>query len=465
VRGFTITGVDHPSPAGTAGVKAGDRLLKINGQFFYDLIDYRYLCAGNEIRLLVQRDGGRRVEVGIRKKYDRDLGLRFSSPTIAPMRKCRNRCLFCFIDQQPPGMRPSLYEKDDDYRLSFFNGNYITLTNIGPLDMRRIVRRGLSPLYISIHAADGEVRRRIMGNRAAGKIVAQLRELARHGIEMHGQVVICPGYNDGAVLERTVNILSTLYPSLKTVALVPVGLTMYRQGLPPLRSVTPEEASAIVNKYTPLQLHFQEKMGTPFIYLADEFYILAGMPFPPHEHYGMYQQLENGVGLARLFMNELDRWRNNTTTPNARAMQFSIVTGRAAGPLLRKFCDELAKIKGLKVHLHILPSLFWGDKVNVAGLLTAGDLREGLRSKHLGEIVFIPAVMLKDGENLFLDNVTLERLSSDLKVKVAAVNGLEEIWNYITAKNGPARAGRGESIDGTTGSNSRPAQCRKVNVL
>jgi putative radical SAM enzyme (TIGR03279 family) len=433
-RGFTISHVKKESPAAKAGIKAGDFLFKINNSFFYDILDYHYLCSGQRVLLSLYNKKGNFTEIKIKKKYDEELGLDFFSPTLGPIRRCQNHCLFCFIDQQSPGMRSSLYEKDDDYRLSFFHGNYITLTNMGDLDLKRIVRRGISPLYVSIHSTDPVIRRKMMGNVAAGVILEQLKKLVRGGVEIHGQVVVCPGLNDGAVLKKTVKDLSLLYPGLKTVALVPVGLTRYRQKLAPLRSVSPGEACSIVEDYSAMQELFQEQLGTPFIYLADEFYILSGRLLPPHEHYGMYQQLENGVGLGRLFLNEIEEWRKSALPSLRRKMEISLVTGQSGGAFLKMFLGELEKIRGLKTYLHILPNVFWGGNVTVTGLLTGSDLLLGLSRENLGEVMFIPSVMLKEGTKLFLDNISLDFLAARLKVRIVPVNSLEEIRSFFVKK-------------------------------
>ena len=238
-RGFAISGVKESSPAAQAGIKRGEYLYKINNSLFHDILDYQYLCSGSSLFLTLYNKKGQLRKININKQYDEDLGLEFFSPTLGPVRHCRNHCVFCFVDQQPPGMRLSLYEKDDDYRLSFFYGNYITLTNLGELDIKRIVHRGISPLYVSIHATDPGIRRKMMGNAAAGSILQQLKELVRGGIEIHGQVVVCPGLNDGAVLKKTVEDLSLFYPGLKTVALVPVGLTSTASDWPHLTASHP----------------------------------------------------------------------------------------------------------------------------------------------------------------------------------------------------------------------------------
>lgn len=431
-KGFVISGIKPDSPADKAGLKTGDRLIKINDSYFYDLLDFHYLCTDKKLFLQVKNKSNNLKKFTIHKEYDEDTGIEFSSPVIGPLRCCRNHCMFCFIDQQPYGMRPSLYEKDDDYRLSFFNGNYISLTNTGKLDIKRIIRRKLSPLYISIHATDPAVRRKMMGNRNAGKIVEILAILARAGIKMHGQLVLCPGLNDGIVLEKTVSELAELFPGLQTLALVPVGLTRYREKLAPLRAFTPEEARKIVDKYSVWQEEFNSKKGAPFIYLADEFYILSGYPFPPHGHYGNYPQLENGVGLGRLFLNQLEQWRKAGVPAITKYNEISLCTSKAAEQLLKHLLNELRMISSLKTHLHIIPHFFWGGNVTVAGLLTGSDLIRGLQNKKLGEVLFISRSMLKKGTKLFLDNLTLDSVSFKLKTRIIPVEGPLELRRLLT---------------------------------
>ena len=426
-QGFRVATVSPDSPAHRAGLEAGDRLLKINGSCFYDLLDYYHLCADDQLILSIIKENGTRIQHRIKKNYDENLGLEFSTPTIGPLRRCHNNCIFCFIDQQPAHLRPSLYQKDDDYRLSFLHGNYISLTNAARGELKRIIRRGISPLYISIHATDPVVRRTMMGNRAASNIMTQLAVLAKSGITMHGQVVICPGYNDGAILQKTITDLSQFYPYLKTVALVPVGITRYRKGLITLNPITPEGAQIIAERCSQRQKHFEENYGTPFIYLADEFYLLAGLPLPPHQHYGDYEQLENGVGLVRLFLNELEIWKQQPDPIIKRNRSITCVTSEAAAPFLNLFLQELQKITGLISNLYPLKNHFWGGNVDVAGLLTGRDLIQGLQGKPLGEILFIPAVMVKEGTELFLDGYSLSEVSAALKVKIIPVNTLEEL--------------------------------------
>ncbi len=429
-RGFKVKSLAEGTPAHKAGIKQGDRILKINGTSFFDVLDYSYLSADEKVELQFYRNGNL-LQVKVVKDMDEDLGIEFFSPTVSPLYFCRNKCIFCFIDQQPGGMRLSLYEKDDDYRLSFIDGNYVTLTNVQEADLKRIISMNISPLYISIHATDGAVRKKMMGNVAAGRIMEQLAQLSEAGIEMHGQVVVCPGINDGDVLQKTVWELASLYPQLKTIALVPVGLTRYRGNLKPLKKVTQNKAQQIVKEYSSLQNVFQQEMGSPFVYLADDFYLLSGASLPSHEHYGDYHQLENGVGLCRLFLNELLDWKRKTSFEIKNKTHISIATGQAAAPFLQLFIRELEKIKNLETDLHIIENRFWGGNVDVAGLLTGRDLFHSLYQKNLGDYLFISSAMLKAGTDLFLDGVNLKALSVRLQTPVVPVNALGEIRKFI----------------------------------
>jgi putative radical SAM enzyme (TIGR03279 family) len=434
-RGYQVTGIKKGSPAAKAGVEVRDYLLKINNSFFYDLIDYHYLCADEILSLSMRKRDGSLREIRLKKRYDQDPGLEFNLSTIGPLRSCKNNCIFCFVDQQPPGLRPSLYEKDDDYRLSFLHGNYITLTNTGDLDLKRIYRRGLSPIYISIHSTDPQIRRKMMRNSSAGEIMGQLKSLAQKGIEMHGQVVVCPGINDGVHLKKTVYDLSHLFPNLESVALVPVGLTKYRQHLAPIKSVTHGDASEIVETYSEMQGEFMEKLGVPFVYLADEFYHLSGSPLPSHRHYGNYRQIENGVGLGRLFLNELEDLKNKIDLISLKQkIEISFVTAQSGEPYLKLLVNELTRIKGLKAYLYVVPHLFWGGNVSVTGLLTGSDLLESLHRKPLGSMLFLPRVMLKESTDLFLDGLSLNFLENKLNVQIAAVDKLDEIRGFLISK-------------------------------
>ncbi|MDR7402935.1 MAG: DUF512 domain-containing protein, partial [Armatimonadota bacterium] len=305
--GGTIASVRPGSWAARAGLGKGDVVLSVNGQPLQDVLDYRYLCAEPHVRLEVRRPDGTVLLLETEKDVDQDLGISFTAATFDGIRRCRNRCLFCFVDQMPGGLRPGLYVKDDDYRHSFLYGNYITLTGLRADDWQRIRRLRLSPLYVSVHTTNPVLRARLMGTPRAAPIMDRLRRLAEEGIRFHAQVVLCPGWNDGPELERTGRDLAGLYPAVESVAAVPVGLTAHRQGLPPLRGYTAAEARAVLAQVDTLRAENMSRLGTPLLYAADEFYALAGRPIPAARYYGDFPQLENGVGLVRRFLDTAAR--------------------------------------------------------------------------------------------------------------------------------------------------------------
>lgn len=431
-RNFIVHQVKPNSPAEKAGIVPGHRLLRINGSRLYDILDYKYLAAGAEVEVSIEKQDGTDIDLFLQKQYDEELGLDFANPTIGPMRRCQNNCIFCFIDQQPVGLRNSLYDKDDDYRMSFLFGNFITLTNTGKLDLKRIAKRHISPLYISIHATDPAVRKKMMRNPSAGNVLEQMNILARAGIKMHGQVVLCPGINDGPILEKTLDDLARLYPALETVAIVPVGLSRHRDRLFSLNRVTPDKSKSILKTVNSRQEQMINKYNNPFVYLADEFYLLANEPFPEHEHYGAYHQLENGVGLSRLFLNELESLKINFPPSLPSSRSISLVTGRSAEPLLKQLVCELEKIKNLQVQLQVVESVFWGEEVTVAGLLTGNDILHALKGKNLGDIVFVPAEMLKEKTGLFLDDYTVSDVTTFLERPVIPVGNIQELVTALT---------------------------------
>ncbi|HHY93039.1 MAG TPA: DUF512 domain-containing protein, partial [Firmicutes bacterium] len=331
--GLEVAAVIPGSIAAELGIKPGDRVLEAAGRPVRDLIDFTFACAGTDIELkLAKKDGGEELLV-IEKDWEEELGLTFVRATADGIRRCRNGCQFCFVDQMPHGLRPSLYIKDDDWRLSLLQGNFVTLTNLTPEDLERITRQHLSPLYISVHTLNPFLRRNLMRNPRAEEIWAQLTALAAAGIEMHCQLVLCPGLNDGADLEHTVAKLAGLWPAVASVAAVPVGLTRYRQGLPPLSSYTPSRARELVAWARAKSQEFRSLLGNSFLYLADEFYVLAEEEVPPADHYDGYPQLENGVGLIRRFLDDLAGFRVPPPVPGTR---FTLVTGTAAAPTLRR---------------------------------------------------------------------------------------------------------------------------------
>jgi putative radical SAM enzyme (TIGR03279 family) len=426
-EGLVVAKTQPGSIAAQIGVEPGDRLLALNGNPVDDWLDYRFYSTDEQLTVTLGKKSGERWLLDIEKDYDEDLGLVFAEP-LATLHRCQNRCLFCFVDQMPPGLRSSLYVKDDDYRLSFMEGNFVTLTNVGERELKRIADQKLSPLYISVHTTNPALRRRMLGHPRAGNIMAQLRFLHDAGIEMHTQVVLCPGLNDGAELRRTVRDLAGLWPAVRSLAVVPVGRTRFREGLYPLRGFTPAESRGLVEEITRQQAQYVQELGSAFIHLADEFYLTAGQEVPPAAAYEGFPQLENGVGLARLFLDEWSAVRDKLPE-GVPPRRVTVVTGRLGAQLLAPVAEHLNRIRGLHLDLAVVENDFFGRTVTVAGLLTGTDIRKQLRGKMLGDLVVVPQSALRDG-HLFLDDTTLPELQNALRVPVVAASGPEELVHY-----------------------------------
>lgn len=419
VEGLVVTGVVPNSIADELGIVPGNRILEINKQPVRDIIDYRFLTCDEELIVKIIDNDNEQWTLEIEKDFDEELGLDFGAGAFGRTRRCQNKCLFCFVDQMAPNMRDTLYVKDDDYRLSFWQGNFVTLTNVNDHELQRIISQRLGPLYISVHTTNPQLRSKMMGNPKAEKIMEQLTALAGAGIEMHTQVVLCPGINDGQELESTVSDLAGIWPAVQSVAVVPVGLTRYRQDLAQLQVFTALRAKELVKQINLWQQEFLNKFDYPFIFASDEFYIMAGLPFPPDESYADYPQTENGVGLARLF---LDKWSEREeqlprfiSTPR----EVTVVTGSSANEILKPVVKRLNQIENLTVNLKRVPHRFFGESVTVAGLLTGSDILAELKGQYLGDSLIIPATMLKNQEeHVFLDDVTVVELSRQLGVEV-----------------------------------------------
>lgn len=416
-----IVSVDGGSLAQAAGIRAGDELLRVNGETVVDLLDYEALCADARVRLRVRR-GGEETEYDVEKDEYEPLGLNFETPLMSGMRLCCNKCLFCFVDQLPQNARPSLRLKDDDWRMSLMMGNYVTLTNVSDHELDRIIRRHASPLYISVHAMEPGLRSRILGTPRGARLPEQLKRLAGGGIEFHAQAVLCPGLNDGEALEDTIEKLAAMHPAARSLALVPVGLTDCREGLHPLHKYTPEEARGVLDIAERWRERLLKKLGTRFVFPSDEFYLAAGRPLPEDGEYEDYEQIDDGVGMLRLLETEFSE--AYADLPEERKQPGGGKTllaacGVSAAPFLRQMFAA-HPLTGLTVDVRALENGFFGPSVTVSGLLTGGDLVRGLQGAE-GAALLISACMLRDGEQVFLDDMTLEEVSRALKKPVIPV--------------------------------------------
>jgi putative radical SAM enzyme (TIGR03279 family) len=415
-----VSAVGPRSLAARAGLLAGDRILAINGRALRDAIDFQFYGAEDALALSVERDGARRA-LALRRRPGVELGIELEPPRPGDIATCANKCVFCFIHQLPRGMRKSLYVKDDDFRLSFLHGNYITLSDLDEAAFERILEQRLSPLYVSVHATDPELRWTLLGRpRHSAEIVPRLERLAKAGIRVHAQIVLCPGLNDGSHLERTVRELAPLHPHVATTAIVPVGLTRHRERLPSLRTLTEAEATALVDVVAGWQARFLRELESRFVFLGDEVYLQAGRPLPPAEAYEGFAIAEDGIGLVRRFEDGLTRAQ--ARRPPARAgRRVTVVTGALYGPRLARQLAEL-RWPGLKARVVAVPNEFFGGSISVAGLLTGQDIQRHLAAQgDLGEAVLIPAVALRDGEGVFLDDLTPGDLARSLGVEVVTV--------------------------------------------
>lgn len=426
MNGLKIAAVAPQSTASGLGLLPGDVLLRIGDRPVRDVIDYHFLLA-TERPVLTIRRGESELRISLRD--DTDLtGLGFIDP-FGRIRSCTNRCLFCFVDQQPAGLRPSLCFKDDDYRLSFWEGNFITLTNVTREDRERIIRQRLSPLYISVHTTNPELRVKMLGNPRAAEINEQLRVLAAGGITMHTQVVLCPGLNDRKELARTVTDLAALHPAVQSVAIVPVGLTRYREGLYPLRPVTPVEAAEVLKSVAGWQDAYRQRLGTRMVFAADEFYLVAGKPVPAAKEYEGFPQLENGVGLVRRFLDAYSRIEKRLPL-QASSRRAVVVTGEMFKTVLAPVVARLNRIEGLEVELLPVANRFYGPTVTVAGLLTGRDIQAALREVQRPDMILVPAAALNE-EQVFLDDVSCDELAGALRCPVVPVDGPRELASAL----------------------------------
>ena len=432
IRPALITNVLPDSIAAEIGFEPGDAIVAINGTRPRDLIDYQFLCADEVLELEVLDAAGKSHSVEIEKDYDDDLGLEFETALFDGLIQCNNRCPFCFIDQQPPGKRQSLYLKDDDYRLSFLYGSYLTLTNLTQKEWDRIEQMRLSPLYVSVHATEPDIRRRLLKNQRAGQILEQLKWFQERRLQVHAQVVVCPGINDGIHLERTLLDLAQFHtgevPAVASAAIVPVGLTRFRPTEDELIPVSREKAEEVIRQVQQLQEKFRQQLGSTFSWLADEWFLIARQDLPPESHYEDYPQIGNGVGSIRQFLKQFQDIASEKLPPRLDTHRsFTWVVGNAVEQAFQPLVQQLNAVEGLDVRLAALRSDYWGQEITVTGLLTGQDLLKGLQGKDLGDAILLPSLMLKQNDTRFLDDMMVEELVHQLETPILPVNGTEEL--------------------------------------
>lgn len=439
-RGHKIKRVLSDSIAEELELEAGDILLAINGNRVKDVFDYHYYMNDEYLTVLIQKANGEEWELEIEKECEEDLGLEFDQGLMDEYRSCHNKCIFCFIDQMPPNMRETLYFKDDDARLSFLQGNYITLTNLKEYDIERIIKYKLSPVNISIQSMNPELRCKLLNNRFAGKSLEILKRFADAGIEMNSQIVLCKGYNDGEELEFSISELAKLIPSMRSLSVVPAGLTKYRENLPKIEKYTKEEAKVILTQIERWQEKLFKEHGTHFIFASDEWYLMAEKEIPNEAFYEGYEQIENGVGMVRSLLQEVDDYieelkkfapiKNNCSIQK----QVSLATGKLAAPILEEIVQKVNCIfPNIRGKVYMIENDFFGHDITVAGLLTGQDIIAQLKNKQLGNYLILPQVLLRNGEEVLLDDLTVKDLERELNIsiRIAGSSGKELIDTII----------------------------------
>jgi len=438
IKPAIVASIETGSIGEELGFEIGDQLISINGVKPRDLIDYKFLIAEEILELNVLDEKGKTHIIQIEKDQDDELGLAFSEALFDGLKQCNNRCPFCFIDQQPSGKRKSLYLKDDDYRLSFLYGSYLTLTNLSKNDWLRIEEQRLTPLFVSVHATDPSLRSKLLRNPNAINLLEQLAWFSKKRIQIHAQVVVCPKLNDGKALEKTINDLFSFaqgdYPVVLSVAVVPVGLTRFRPSDDGLIPVDAECATNIINQVEPMQKNFYKSTGSRFAWLSDEWYLIAKKPLPTLNSYEDLPQKENGVGSIRSFLKSMEEATTDLPKKIYQKRTCSWVVGKLVENELLKPYKRLNKINNFTLHLYGLPSPYWGQEQIVTGLLTGQDLIKGLKGKDLGDELLLPSVMLRQGEKIFLDDMTLQELCYSLNVPIRIVHDAQDIVNKALGK-------------------------------
>ena len=426
-----IKKVEKNSIASDIGLKAGDEILEINGKKINDFIDFQYETSEPFFTLRVEKNSGKIKEFEIERKYNDLLGITFDNIIFDGLKKCNNNCTFCFVKQQPSNLRNSLLLKDDDYRFSFLKGSFITLTNLSQNDWKKIISKRLSPLYISVHSTNPELRKRLMKNNKAKNILNDLNRLKKNNINFHAQLVLCPGWNDDYELKKTLEDLEKFYPNLLSLGVVPVGLTKYREGLENLKSYNSKEAEATLKIIHNYQKYFKEKYQENFLFASDEFYLLANQKIPEYQEYKGFPQIENGIGLTRLLWDELKNIDNNLPTKLDENKKFTLVTSVLAKKVMKKVKKRLNKIDNLQIELLVVENDFFGKNVTVTGLLTGEDIYNKIKNTQTEENIILPGVTLNDN-NLFLDNMSLTDLKNKLNEKnIYVCDNLKEIMEVL----------------------------------
>lgn len=420
-----ITEVEKSSPAGRAGIKVGTHLVSINEHIVTDVLDYNFYSTEERLKLVLEDETGFKSVVCIKKMEYESLGLSFETYLIDKPKSCHNKCIFCFIDQLPKGMRETLYFKDDDTRLSFLTGNYVTLTNIKDSDLDRMIEQHISPINISVHTTNPKLRCEMLGNRFAGNVLNMMKRLQEGRIEMNCQIVLCRGINDKEELTLSLLDLTSMYPFVNSISVVPAGLSKYREGLYPLQDFTKQAAALVIDQVNQIGEECKKQVGNRIVYVADEFYLKAQRVLPDSSYYEEFPQIENGVGLLAFLQEEFYDALSNSDEKYLKACKghFSIATGKAAFSFICSLVDELLKkCNNLNIDVYEITNYYFGENITVAGLLTGGDIAGQLKGKPLGEKLFLSSSMLKNDQDIFLDDVTLDQLSEQLGVSISTVD-------------------------------------------
>ncbi|MCL4552182.1 MAG: DUF512 domain-containing protein [Candidatus Marsarchaeota archaeon] len=432
-----ITTIEPDSLADALGLQPGDCLVAINGHPVRDILDYQFHASDDHLKLLTERNG---EEIIYEAETDEGepLGIGFEETTFDGVRRCRNKCVFCFVDRTPSGLRSSLYIKDDDYRYSFSFGSFITLTNLSEADWNRLAEQRLNPLYISVHTTDPDLRCRILGNPKAPDVLKQIERLSHSRIQLHTQIVLCPKLNDGEELSRTVKDLAKLYPTVQSIAIVPVGLAgaSMVQGETPVRPYRPSEAQEVVEQVSVWQKAFRKSLGLSLVYLADEFYLLSETPLPARTRYDGFPQLENGLGLTRLLLDDWRRAKRKLPHNLAKPLRLSLVCGSLIFPLMKSLVDEMGSVVNLDPDLVMVENRFFGSNVTVSGLLTAEDIWHALRDRPSPDLLVLPQAALDSEGERFLDDVTLEEFRREVGIETVVATRLSQLVDLICQRSG-----------------------------